>query len=153
MTSDEDEPTDPGIVNLTDDTAGLDPVKTKRWLRLKQMISMLLLADDSSDIPDLIKFVAQEWPGHAPRSREFATLMSVVTKLRREIEELKRVINIPTRRRSIQMRHTHIVIISREQETIVTPFNDIQSAHEFYDKWSPNWSDSYLTEVLRGPKT
>jgi hypothetical protein len=45
-----------------------------------------------------------------------------------------------------------MVVIVRERVPEVTLFDDYNEAREFFDKASLQWSDSYLTSVLRAPK-
>lgn len=45
-----------------------------------------------------------------------------------------------------------IVVINREGVSDVTGFHSRIDAQEFFDTWSAQWSESYLCEVVIGPK-
>ena len=51
-----------------------------------------------------------------------------------------------------EMKYTRVVIIFREGELGVVPFEKgrEQEAEEFFDKASLNWSGSFLCEVIKG---
>ncbi len=48
--------------------------------------------------------------------------------------------------------YTWIVVIVRESLPEITGFHDKESALEYFETFSPNWSESYLCEVIIGPK-
>ncbi len=48
-------------------------------------------------------------------------------------------------------RYTHLVVISREGQPEVRGFHDYDSAFRWYDAVGVQWSESYLTAVLKGP--
>lgn len=45
-----------------------------------------------------------------------------------------------------------LVVICREGETEATEFDDLGQAREFHDWAGTYWSDSFLCQVLKGPK-
>lgn len=52
-------------------------------------------------------------------------------------------------------RYTHLVVIVREpgMEITVRGFYDRAEAEHFADEVGTQWSETYVTEILRGPKT
>lgn len=50
-------------------------------------------------------------------------------------------------------RYTHLVVIFREQIPTITGFFDLASAQAFFDRAAAQWSDSFLTEIIKGPFT
>jgi len=47
--------------------------------------------------------------------------------------------------------YSMIVVIVREGEKEVVPFEDEDEAREFFEKASLQWSDSFLCKVVKGP--
>lgn len=120
---------------------------TESWCRLKQMLSIIILSEENdTDKQAFVKFMAKHWSGHAPREIELLR----VAQLEKEIETLRNLLAVPTRRRHAGP-HSHMVVICREGDTQATLFDDLRSAHEFHGSAGAQWSESYLTEILRGP--
>lgn len=49
--------------------------------------------------------------------------------------------------------YTHLVVIFREQIPEVVPFYDKETALEFADRAGAQWSETYVTEIVKGPIT
>jgi hypothetical protein len=45
-----------------------------------------------------------------------------------------------------------LVVIYRDGVPAVTGFEDLEEATRFFEAAAEQWSDSYLCEVMRGPK-
>lgn len=67
------------------------------WFRLKEILCEAIMAMPDCDEKRLyLRFMASNWPGHAPRSREVATLVSEMTSIKRERDKLVILLRLPT---------------------------------------------------------
>jgi hypothetical protein len=69
------------------------------WFRLKEMLSHAIMSlPESEEKQRYLSFMNHEWPGHAPRSREIATLVSRTTLLQREKDKLVLLLTVPVKK-------------------------------------------------------
>jgi hypothetical protein len=52
---------------------------------------------------------------------------------------------------TITRRSTHLVIIFRDGVPEIYPFRDVVEAAEYADRAGAQWSETYVTEILKGP--
>lgn len=89
------------MTTKTGDDLVVSLIASKTWFELKIMLSRAIMSMPETTDDDkilkyrLMKFMADEWPGHAPRSREIATMTSLLTGIQRDRDELKRLMSIP----------------------------------------------------------
>ena len=50
------------------------------------------------------------------------------------------------------MKYTWLVVIVREGAPEVTGFDNHKDAYDYFDRHGAQWSESYLCEVILGPK-
>lgn len=48
-------------------------------------------------------------------------------------------------------RYTHLVVIFREQEPSVIGFYNLKDAMKYADKAGAQWSETYVTQIIKGP--
>lgn len=70
---------------------------TAVWCRLKEMLANVVAALPDNERVMYTRFMTKHWIGHAPRSREIATMTSKMTLLQREKSRLVALLNIPTK--------------------------------------------------------
>lgn len=70
---------------------------TAVWCRLKEMLANVVAALPDNERVMYTRFMTKHWTGHAPRSREIATMTSKMTLLQREKSRLVALLNIPTK--------------------------------------------------------
>jgi hypothetical protein len=48
-------------------------------------------------------------------------------------------------------RYTHLVVIFREQEPSVVGFCSLKEAMKYADDAGAQWSETYVTQIIKGP--
>lgn len=76
-------------------------------------------------------------------------LQAKYTKLQEAVERIMR----PLREQKRVGEAKWLVVIVREGEPEVTPFEEEDFARAYFNRWSNQWSESFLTKVVIGPLT
>ena len=86
---------------MSDDDLAIKLEDSAVWLQLKNILGQTLLhLPESVEKQTYLQFMSIHWPGHAPRSREMATMTSRMTLLVRERDRLMRLLTIPLRNKT-----------------------------------------------------